>query len=122
MTPIQVASRGMSTATAEVLGASGSWGRVGITIQKSSVSAKSRGLYADYSHELRQDMMAVHGEDVDSILADVMVLRLVRDQPRNDPPHERVCWRQVRTLDQRLGCWERKYRVRWKPTKLLPLW
>lgn len=71
-----VASRGMSTATAEVLGASGSWGRVGITIQKSSVSAKSRGLYADYSHELRQDMMAVHGEDVDSILADVMVTEI----------------------------------------------
>lgn len=70
------AGRGMTTATAEKLGASGAWSKVGITIQKSSVSAVSRGLYADYSHELRQDMMAVHGEDVDSILADVMVTEI----------------------------------------------
>lgn len=70
------AGRGMTTATAEKLGATGSWSKVGITIQKSSVTAVSRGLYADYSHELRQDMMAVHGEDVDSILADVMVTEI----------------------------------------------
>lgn len=71
-----VAGRGMTTATAEKLGATGAWSKVGITIQKSSVTAVSRGLYADYSHELRQDMMAVHGEDVDSILADVMVTEI----------------------------------------------
>lgn len=71
-----VAGKGMSTAAAELLGATGSWSRVGITIQKAQVSAKSRGLYADYSQELRQDMMAVHGEDVDSILADVMVTEI----------------------------------------------
>jgi len=71
-----VAGRGMSTATAEALGATGSWGKVGVTIQKSTVTAQSRGLYADYSQELRQDMMAVHGEDVDSILADVMVTEI----------------------------------------------
>ena len=76
------AGRGLSTAAAEKLGATGSWSKVGITIQKASVSAKSRGLYADYSHELRQDMMAVHGEDVDSILADVMVTEIAAEQNR----------------------------------------
>lgn len=85
-----VAGRGMSTAAAELLGASGNWGRVGITIQKASVTAKSRGLYADYSHELRQDMMAVHGEDVDSILADVMVTEIGAETNREMIRHMNV--------------------------------
>lgn len=71
------AGRGMTTANAEKLGSDATgapdWARVGVTIQKSSVTAKSRGVYADYSHELRQDMMNVHGEDVDNILADIML-------------------------------------------------
>ncbi len=69
-------SVGMNTATAEALGSTGTWNKVGITIQKATVSAKSRGLYADYTNELRQDMMAVHGEDVDSILADILVTEI----------------------------------------------
>lgn len=85
-----VAGRGMSTANAERLGASGSWSKVGITIQKASVSAVSRGLYADYSHELRQDMMAVHGEDVDSILADVMVTEIGAETNREMIRHMNV--------------------------------
>lgn len=84
------AGGGMTTAQAEQLGAGGSWSRVGITIQKSTVSAKSRGLYADYSHELRQDMMAVHGEDVDSILADVMVTEIAAEQNREMIRHMNV--------------------------------
>lgn len=71
------AGRGMSTAEAELLGSAATGAkafyRVGITIQKAVVSAKSRGVYADYSHELRTDMLKVHGQDVDSILADVML-------------------------------------------------
>lgn len=65
---------GMTTAAAEQLGASGgtAWGKMAVSIEKTSVTAKSRGLYADYSHELRQDMMAIHGEDVDSILAEIL--------------------------------------------------
>lgn len=84
------AGRGMTTAQAEQLGAAGSWSKVGVTIQKASVSAKSRGLYADYSHELRQDMMAVHGEDVDSILADVMVTEIAAEQNREMIRHMNV--------------------------------
>lgn len=73
---------GMETDKAEQLGASTPWARVGITIQKSTVTAKSRGLYADYSHELRQDMMAIHGEDVDNILSDVMVTEIIAEMNR----------------------------------------
>lgn len=85
-----VAGTGMSTSNAELLGSTQSWSRVGITIQKAQVSAKSRGLYADYSHELRQDMMNVHGEDVDSILADVMVTEMGAEQNREMIRHMNI--------------------------------
>lgn len=75
--------KGMPTADAELLGTTTNpWARVGITVQKATVTAKSRGLYADYSHELRQDMMAIHGEDVDSILSDVMVTEIQAEMNR----------------------------------------
>lgn len=84
------AGRAAETATAELWGSTNSWSRVGITIQKASVSAKTRGLYADYSHELRQDMMAIHGEDVDSILADVMVTEMAAEINREMIRHMNV--------------------------------
>lgn len=75
--------KGMDTARAEQLGSpTAPWNRVGITVQKATVTAKSRGLYADYSHELRQDMMAIHGEDVDAILGDVMVTEIQAEMNR----------------------------------------
>ena len=89
-TTATTAGGGMTTAEAEALGAGGSWSRVGITVQKATVTAKSRGLYSDYSHELRQDMMAVHGEDVDSILADVMVTELAAETNREMIRHMNV--------------------------------
>lgn len=75
--------KGMQSTNAEKLGTSTNpWARVGITVQKATVTAKSRGLYADYSHELRQDMMAIHGEDVDNILSDVMVTEIQAEMNR----------------------------------------
>jgi len=64
--------QGMTSGTAQLLGSTNSWAKMGMTVEKSGVSARSRGLFTDYSHELRQDMMAVHGEDVDMILADIL--------------------------------------------------
>lgn len=79
-----VAGTGMTTAQAELLGAQGgtAWGKMAVSIEKSNVTAKSRGLYADYTHELRQDMMAVHGEDVDSILSDALVTEIQSEMNR----------------------------------------
>ncbi|QEI24089.1 major capsid protein [Salmonella phage SS9] len=75
--------KGMPSTDAELLGTTTNpWARVGITVQKATVTAKSRGLYADYSHELRQDMMAIHGEDVDNILSDVMVTEIQAEMNR----------------------------------------
>ena len=75
---------GLTTANAELLGAQGgtAWGKMSVSIEKSNVTAKSRGLYADYTHELRQDMMAVHGEDVDGILSDALVTEIQAEMNR----------------------------------------
>ena len=79
-----VAGSGMTTAEAESLGADGgkAWAKMAVSIEKTSVAAKSRGLYADYSHELRQDMQAVHGEDVDTILSDMLSTEIQAEMNR----------------------------------------
>lgn len=73
---------GMPTADAESLGSTKTWAKMAVSIEKTSVSAKARGLYADYTHELRQDMKAVHGEDVDSILSEMLVTEIQAEMNR----------------------------------------
>ncbi|BAU39987.1 hypothetical protein [Ralstonia phage RSP15] len=75
--------QGMPRSDAENLGTpSKAWAKMALSIEKSSVTALSRGLYADYTHELRQDMMSVHGEDVDSILSDMLVTEIQAEMNR----------------------------------------
>jgi hypothetical protein len=76
------AGTGMSTAEAEALGSTKTWAKMAVSIEKTTVSAKARGLYADYTHELRQDMQAVHGQDVDSILSEMLVTEIQAEMNR----------------------------------------
>ena len=57
-----LAAGGMSTASAEALGSSGgsTFNEMGFTIEKATVTAKSRALKAEYSLELAQDLKAIH--------------------------------------------------------------
>jgi hypothetical protein len=73
---------GMSTADAEALGSTKTWAKMAVSIEKNTVSAKARGLYADYTHELRQDMQAVHGQDVDAILSEMLVTEIQAEMNR----------------------------------------
>ena len=74
---------GMPTADAEALGTPGkTWAKMAVSIEKTTVSAKARGLYADYTHELRQDMQAVHGQDVDAILSEMLVTEIQAEMNR----------------------------------------
>jgi hypothetical protein len=73
---------GMSTATAESLGSTTPWAQMAFSIEKTTVSAKARGLFADYTHELRQDMQAVHGLEVDSILSEMLVTEIQAEMNR----------------------------------------
>jgi hypothetical protein len=65
---------GMSTATAEALGASGGnpFAEMAFSIEKVAVEAKTRALKAEYTTELAQDLRAVHGLDAESELANIL--------------------------------------------------
>ena len=68
---------GMSTASAEGLGnttgsAYAAFNKMSFTIEKTSVTAKSRALQAEYTTELAQDLKAVHGLDAETELANIL--------------------------------------------------
>ena len=72
---------GMTTAEAEKLGSSGesSFREMGFTIEKSTVTAKSRALKAEYSLELAQDLKAIHGLDAETELANILSTEILAE-------------------------------------------
>lgn len=72
---------GMSTAQAEALGASSNvaWAEMGISIEKVTVTAKSRALKAQYSIELAQDLKAIHGLDAENELASILSTEILAE-------------------------------------------
>ena len=65
---------GMTTAEAEALGDSSSnnFGSMAFAIDKTTVTARSRALKAEYTLELAQDLKAVHGLDAESELSNIL--------------------------------------------------
>ena len=64
---------GMRTDEAETLGTgSNAFAEMNFSIEKVTVTAKSRALKAEYSLELAQDLKAVHGLDAESELANIL--------------------------------------------------
>jgi hypothetical protein len=68
------AQGGMATSTAEALGDSSnnSFSEMAFSIEKSTVTAKSRALKAEYTMELAQDLKAIHGLDAETELANIL--------------------------------------------------
>ena len=65
--------QGMNTNLAEALGESGSEFReMSFSIEKVTVTAKSRALKAEYTLELAQDLKAIHGLDAETELANIL--------------------------------------------------
>lgn len=62
------------TAWAEALGSNngGTFGEMSFAIDKTTVTAKSRALKAEYTVELAQDLKAVHGLDAESELSNIL--------------------------------------------------
>ena len=75
------AEGGMTTATAEALGDSGnnSFAEMAFSIEKSTVTAKSRALKAEYTMELAQDLKAIHGLDAESELANILSAEILAE-------------------------------------------
>ena len=76
-----LAGTGIATADAEALGTSGSpaFEEMGFTIEKQTVTAKSRALKAEYSLELAQDLKAIHGLDAETELANILSTEILAE-------------------------------------------
>ena len=72
---------GMSTAAAEALGdgVGADFGEMAFSIEKATVTAKSRALKAEYTMELAQDLKAVHGLDAESELANILSAEILAE-------------------------------------------
>jgi hypothetical protein len=74
------AGAGMTTANAEALGNTGSaFAQMGFTIEKATVTARSRALKAEYSLELAQDLRAIHGLDAETELANILSTEILAE-------------------------------------------
>ena len=74
---------GMTTAQAEALGNTGSaFAEMAFSIDKTSVTAKSRALKAQYTIELAQDLKAVHGLSAETELANILSTEILAEMNR----------------------------------------
>jgi len=74
---------GLPTATAEARGTSGGAGaafaEMAFSIEKSTVTATSRALKAEYTMELAQDLKAIHGLDAEGELANILSAEILAE-------------------------------------------
>jgi len=72
---------GMATGESEALGDSGTnaFNEMAFSIEKVTVSAKSRALKAEYSLELAQDLKAIHGLDAEAELANILSTEILAE-------------------------------------------
>jgi len=73
--------QGMTTGSAEALGdASGNqFAEMAFSIEKSTVTARSRALKAEYTMELAQDLKAIHGLDAETELANILSAEILAE-------------------------------------------
>jgi len=76
-----LAAGGMSTATGEALGdsAGNAFAEMGFSIEKATVTAKTRALKAEYTMELAQDLKAIHGLDAETELANILSAEILAE-------------------------------------------
>ena len=72
---------GMSTAQAEALGADNNtaFAEMAFSIEKVTVTAKSRALKAEYTMELAQDLKAIHGLDAETELSNILSAEILAE-------------------------------------------
>ena len=72
---------GMTTAAAESLGdaAGNAFAEMAFSIEKSTVTARSRALKAEYTMELAQDLKAIHGLDAETELSNILSAEILAE-------------------------------------------
>ena len=78
---VPVTGDAYTTAEAEALGdgAGEGFAEMGFTIEKATVTAKSRALKAEYKLELAQDLKAIHGLDAETELANILSTEILAE-------------------------------------------
>jgi hypothetical protein len=73
--------KGMTTAQAEALGdaAGNMFSEMAFSIDKVTVTARSRALKAEYTTELAQDLKAIHGLDAETELANILSTEILAE-------------------------------------------
>ena len=72
--------QGMRTDDSEAMGESGSaFNQMAFSIEKVTVTAKSRALKAEYSLELAQDLKAIHGLNAEAELANILSTEILAE-------------------------------------------
>ena len=73
--------QGMATGDAEALSGTGSdaFNQMAFSIEKVTVTAKSRALKAEYSLELAQDLKAIHGLNAEAELANILSTEILAE-------------------------------------------
>jgi hypothetical protein len=71
--------QGMRTDEAESLGESEQFNQMAFSIEKVTVTAKSRALKAEYSLELAQDLKAIHGLNAEAELANILSTEILAE-------------------------------------------
>jgi hypothetical protein len=70
---------GLTTTDAEGLGDSTTFNQMAFSIEKTSVTAKTRALKAEYTVELAQDLKSVHGLDAESELSNILSTEILAE-------------------------------------------
>lgn len=73
-----LANTGVGMATS--VGETAKWKKMGVSIEKVAVEAKTRQLRADFSLELEKDLQAVHGLDAANLLGDILSQEIILEQ------------------------------------------
>ena len=68
-----------TTAAGEALGSSPAFQDMGFTIEKATVTARTRALRAAYTMELAQDLKAIHGLDAESELSNILSTEILAE-------------------------------------------
>ena len=80
--PLATTGTGMTTEEAESLGFAGApvpFNQMAFSIERTSVTAQTRALRAEYSVELAQDLKAVHGLDAEGELSNILSTEITHE-------------------------------------------
>lgn len=72
------ATAAVTVSIGRTTGSSG-FGQMGFTVDKTTVTAKTRALKAEYTMELAQDLKAVHGLDAEAELANILSVEILAE-------------------------------------------